>query len=97
LTGQRKSEVAEARWPEFDVERRMWTVPPVRMKSDAAHSVPLTAEAFEILEGLPRFERGDFLFSTTFGEKPVNGFSKAKDRVDRLMRQELGEELQPWG
>ena len=26
----------------------------------------------------------------------MNGFSKAKDRVDRLMCQELGQELQPW-
>jgi integrase len=96
LTGQRKSEVAGAPWSEFDLKVQQWVIPPARMKSAAAHSVPLTGEAIEILEGLPEFERGDFLFSTTFGEKPVNGFSKAKDRVDRLMRQGLGQELQPW-
>jgi integrase len=85
VTGQRKSEVAEARWSEFDFERGLWTIPAERMKADAAHVVPLTREAIEILEGLPRFHHGDQLFSTTFGEKAVNGFSKAKARVDELM------------
>ena len=35
---------------------------------------------------LPRFNKGDCLFSTTFGAKPVNGFSKAKERLDKHMR-----------
>jgi integrase len=85
LTGQRKSEVAEARWSEFDFKKRLWTIPPERMKGDAAHVVPLTDEVIEILESLPRFNKGDHLFSTTFGAKPVTGFSKAKSRLDREM------------
>jgi integrase len=89
ITGQRKSEVADASWPEFDLERRLWTIPADRMKSDAPHVVPLTAEAIAVLETLPRFDRGDFLFSTTFGKKPVSGFSKAKNRLDALMLAEL--------
>jgi integrase len=89
VTGQRKSEVAEASWPEFDFERKLWTIPAERMKSDAPHAVPLTAEAIAILESLPRFEHLDFLFSTTFGTKPVSGFSKAKRRLDGLMLAEL--------
>jgi integrase len=88
LTGQRKSEVAEARWSEFNLRSKLWTVPPERMKADAAHVVPLTQDAIEILEGLPRFKHGDHLFSTTFGEKPVNGFSKAKARLDELILKE---------
>ena len=106
LTGQRKSEVGEARWREFDPqlvkllrERRddfvdwskvpsdwkVWTIPAERMKADASHSVPLTDDALEILAEIPHAKRGDFLFSTTFGEKPVSGFSKAKTRLDREM------------
>jgi integrase len=88
LTGQRKSEVAEARWGEFDLRNKIWTIPPERMKADAAHVVPLTQDAIEILEGLPRFKNGDHLFSTTFGAKPVNGFSKAKARLDELILKE---------
>jgi integrase len=85
LAGQRKSEVAEARWSEFDLTRKLWTIPAARMKADAAHIVPLTDDVLAILKSLPRFKRGDHVFSTTFGEKPVNGFSKAKDRLDRRM------------
>jgi integrase len=89
VTGQRKSEVAEARWSEFDLEKREWTIPAERMKAEAAHLVPLSDEAVKILRGLPRFNRGDHLFSTTFGTKPVNGFSRAKEILDREMTARL--------
>ncbi|MGA7328430.1 MAG: site-specific integrase [Rhodomicrobium sp.] len=90
LTGQRKSEVSDARWREFDFEKRIWIVPPERFKSDATQLVPLTDDAVALLRSLPRFNKGDHLFSTTFGEKPVSGFSKAKARLDRRMLRTLG-------
>lgn len=62
------------------------------MKAAAPHVVPLSDVAVKVLKGLPRFRKGDHLFSTTFGDKPVNGFSKAKSRLDNLMTTELGEE-----
>jgi integrase len=89
LTGQRKSEVAEARWPEFDLDRKLWTIPAERMKADAPHVVPLSDDVIAVLKSLPRFNKGDHLFSTTFGVKPVNGFSKAKAALDKAMRGEL--------
>jgi integrase len=85
LTGQRKSEVADARWSEFDLARKLWVIPAARMKADAAHIVPLTDDVLAILKSLPRFKRGDHVFSTTFGQTPVNGFSKGKARLDRRM------------
>ena len=91
LTGQRKSEVAEARWSEFDLVKKQWVIPAERMKADAAHVVPLTDEVMAILKSLPRFERGEYLFSTTFGKSPVNGFSKAKVALDKAMAAELGD------
>jgi integrase len=89
LTGQRKSEVANARWPEFDFGRKLWMIPAERMKAQAPHVVPLSDDAIAILESLPRFDKGDHLFSTTFGVKPVNGFSKAKAALDHAMLAEL--------
>jgi integrase len=89
LTGQRKSEVSDAHWREFDLEKRIWTVPPERFKSDASHLVPLTDDALALLRSLPRFTQGDCLFTTTYGEKPVSGFSKAKARLDRRMLRTL--------
>jgi integrase len=91
LTGQRKSEVAEARWREFDLEAKLWSIPAARMKADAPHLVPLADHVVAHLASLPRFTKGDCLFSTTFGAKPVNGFSRAKKRLDRLMIEDLGE------
>jgi integrase len=85
LTGQRKSEVAEARWSEFDLAKKLWTIPAERMKADAPNVVPLTDDVLAVLKSLPRFRKGDHLFSATFGDKPVNGFSKAKERLDRRM------------
>jgi integrase len=89
ITGQRKSEVGEARWSEFDLGKRLWTIPAARMKADAAHVVPLSGEAIKILEGLPRFHHGDHLFSTTFGAKAVDGFAKAKHKIDDEMLKHL--------
>jgi integrase len=90
LTGQRKSEVAEALWSEFDLDRKLWTIPAERMKMSAAHMVPLTDEVVATLKSLPRFAKGPHLFSTTFGVKPVNDFAKVKLRLDALMLAELG-------
>jgi integrase len=85
LTGQRRSEVAEARWPEFDLTKRLWTIPPERMKGDAAHVVPLTDEVLAILAALPRFTKGDYVFSTLYGARPVSGFSRLRVRLDKLL------------
>jgi integrase len=84
LTGQRRSEVADARWSEIDLGRRLWTIPGTRMKMRSAHVVPITADLVSLLSSLPRFTRGDHLFSTTFGERSVGGFSKARERLDKL-------------
>jgi integrase len=96
LTGARLSEVSDARWSEFDLDAKLWTIPPERFKTGSSHTIPLTDDMIALLNNLPRFKHGDFLFSTVFGAKPVNGFSKAKARVDRLMHKELGGELEPF-
>jgi integrase len=91
LTGQRRSEVAEARWREFDLAAKLWTIPPQRMKADAAHVVPLTVPVLAILESLPRFDGGDYLFTSTGGGKPISGFNRAKRALDSKMMAALGE------
>ena len=96
LTGARKSEVSGARWGEFDLKKKIWTVPPERFKSNASHLVPLSDAAAAIIETIPRFNNGDHLFTTTFGEKPVAGFSKAKARMDGQMSEHLGAVPAPW-
>lgn len=81
LTGQRKGEVSDLPWKE--IKANLWTVPPERFKSKEAHLVPLTQDACAILDDLPRFKGGDYVFSTTYGEAPIRGFSNLKIRLDR--------------
>jgi integrase len=92
LTGQRKSEVAEARWSEFDLSKQIWTIPVERMKAGAAHVVPLSDNAMAILKPLPRFDGGDYLFSVQFGKRPVAAFSAAKLQFDAEMLKALRED-----
>jgi len=84
LTGQRKSEVGEACWSEFDLNAKTWTIPAERFKSDSTHIVPLSDDVIVLLQELPRWAAGDFLFSVD-GRAPVHGHSGAKARLDALM------------
>jgi integrase len=84
LTGQRLTEISEMSWPEIDLDKEMLTIPATRMKGDRAHEVPLAPEARKLFQALPRWTDGDFAFTTTAGKKPINGFSKAKARIDKL-------------
>jgi integrase len=80
LTGQRRSEVAEMRWSEIDLERAVWTVPPARSKNGQAHQVPLSAPTVRLLQSLPRFLASDWVFTTT-GRAPISGFGRMKRRL----------------
>lgn len=89
LTGQRKSEVSDAEWDEFDFRNSMWTVPAERFKMGQSHIVPLSPALLELLNSLPRGNEGGCVFSTTNGVKPINGFSRAKKSLDTAMREHL--------
>jgi integrase len=84
LSGQREREVADMRWSEVDLHKNLWTIPAERMKGGRAHEVPLAPDAVALLRELPRFTGGEFVFTTMAGAKSVNGFSKAKVRIDKL-------------
>jgi integrase len=81
LTAQRRSEVAGMRWSE--IEGKEWLLPGTRTKNGRTHSVPLSAAAKTVLDGIPRIE-GDFVFTVT-GKAPIMGFSEAKAAIDACM------------
>jgi integrase len=83
LTGQRRSEVAEMRWAEIDLENRVWLLPKERAKNGVEHSIPLSDQAAEILKALPRIAGGDFVL-TLNGRNPIRGTPLIKRRIDRL-------------
>ena len=55
LTGCRRSEVAGLRWPEVDFDKALITIPGDRIKNGRTLTVPLSAPAVAILEGVHRF------------------------------------------
>jgi integrase len=85
LTGTRRSEVAGARWGEFELDKGLWSIPPERFKSNSTHLVPLSDDAKALVAALPRFKHGDHLFSFTFGRTPSLILHDAKVRIDALM------------
>jgi integrase len=92
LTALRLNEVVDAAWDEFNFREGIWVIPPDRMKGRdggkkqaRAHAVPLTKDILALLESLPRFKGGKFLFSTTAGNTSAWIGSKAKDRLDARM------------
>ncbi len=71
-------------WSEIDRDNALWIIPADRTKSGREAEVPLSSLALEVLDALPRFAGGDFVFTTTSGQRPVSGFSKMKARTDDL-------------
>src|SRR5262249_27053354 len=50
LTSSRTGEALGMTWSEIDFDKRLWTIPPDRMKAGKKHEVPLSNRAIEILK-----------------------------------------------
>ena len=81
-------------WAEIDLDRATWTIPSSRSKNHRAHMLPLSPQALEIIQALPRFDLR-FVFSP--GKTAPSGFSRAKTRLDGLIAKlNGGEPIAPW-
>lgn len=59
----RPGEAAGTRWEEIDFDKRLWTIPPARMKKKREHVVPLTEQAIQLLMLIkPISGHRDFVF-----------------------------------
>jgi integrase len=97
LTGQRKSEVFEARRAEFDLKAGLWTIPAERAKNGAAHIVPLSEAARNVLDAIEEVAGSRLLFPADGNpENPASGISKAVERIRAGVRAELGEDTAGW-
>jgi integrase len=73
LTASRTGETIGARWPEFDLGAKLWTIPGERMKAGKEHRVPLSDRVVAILKALPR--DGEFVFPGAKADRPLSNMA----------------------
>ena len=76
VSGQRRSEVLQATWDEFDFETGWWEIPAWRTKTNRVHRVPLNDLALQLLNDVDVLVRAagitnDRVFINTRIKKPL--------------------------
>jgi hypothetical protein len=69
-------------------------IPAEHHKCKHVHVVPLVPQAVEILENIYRGGKGDYILSTTDGEKPIRGIAKYYEaRLPRAIQAQTNGDL----
>lgn len=80
LLGQRKNELLQARFAEFDLDARTWVIPATRTKNHREHTVHLCPLALDILKAMQRSPGQTFLFqSPRDPSRPLSGLNARVD------------------
>ena len=77
LTAARSGEVIGARWSEIDLDAKVWTVPPTRMKAGREHRVPLSPAAVAVVEKMAETKVSDHIFPGAKRDRPLSGMAMA--------------------
>jgi len=75
LTAARTGEVLGAKWPEIDLEGRLWTIPGERMKAGKEHRVSLSGAAIAVLERMQEVRSGDHVFPGARARRPISNMA----------------------
>ncbi len=78
LTAVRSGEARGAVWSEFDLKKKVWTIPAKRMKAAKEHRVPLSPRAVEIVEGMREVSVDDYVFPGAKHRTQLSDMSLAK-------------------
>jgi len=68
LTGARKREVLDAKWEDFDFDRRLWRIPTTKL--GRPRHVPLSDGVLNLLSTMPRNFKSDHVFANPKTNKP---------------------------
>lgn len=95
--GVRKSELCEARWDEFDLDKAVWDLPQERSKTGAAISIPLPTQALAWLKVLHGHACGSpYVFPARRASKrPHMGPDTLNRAISKLFGREPGRKEQP--
>ncbi len=95
LTACRSGEVRGARWEEIDFKAHVWRIPAERMKSDRAHSIPLSTQALLVLQDAkeavnkrlkrhPEYNPNGLIFAHPSGQQLSENALSLRTRKDNL-------------
>ena len=91
LTGQRRGELALARWADIDLQAKTWRIPDEHAKGGRGHIVPLSTWAVEEFRALKReAEKSPFVLPAVDPAKPLDaklltrGIAKCQERFKKL-------------
>lgn len=95
--GVRKSELTEAKWEEFDLEKGLWNLPASRSKSGTGFVVPLPTQIVEWFEELHTRACGsEYVFPNRRASKvPHMGKDTLNRAIAKLFGREAGRKKQP--
>lgn len=97
VLGVRKSEMCNATWAEFDLERGVWELPKERSKSGRPLDIPLPAQAINWLEELKvRSHGSEYVFpARRASSRPHMGPDTLNRAISKLFGREAGRKKQP--
>jgi integrase len=80
-----------------DFAQALLVIPAEHYKCKHVHVVPLVPQAVEILENIYRGGKGDYILSTTDGERPIRGIAKYYEaRLPRAIQVQTGTVILPF-
>jgi integrase len=77
LCASRTGEIVGAKWEEFDLTKKVWTIPASRMKAGVQHRVPLGARTLKILATIRPFSGKNFVFVGGKKDAPLSTMAMA--------------------
>jgi len=93
----RKSELCEAKWAEFDMDKAVWNLPSGRSKTGAAISIPFSTQAAALFRILKiRAGYSDYVFPARRASKtPHMGSDTLNRAITKCFGHEAGRKVQP--
>ena len=75
LTAARTGEVLGAKWSEINLDKKVWTIPDVRMKMEAEHRIPLSPDALAVLKAMKEIASSDYVFPGRDYNRPLSNMA----------------------
>jgi len=112
LTGARKSEVLNATWAMFDLDKGVWIKPSAHTKQRREHRVPLSSAAVTLLKEIKKTTTSIYAFPGKSDEHPLTDIKRTwesvcvkagladqvekKNRQGKVMKDKAGNTVMTW-